>query len=152
MLPQLVATIAAADLLITPDTGPMHIAAAVGTPSVVIYGGYIDPVCTGYPGNINFYSPVECAPCWLRDPCPFGKKCLHQITPDQVEAAVNRLWAAKAARSPAGNHRDRPEINTLAGPVPSPPDRSLPGAGLSNASPGFRSTARERSEDARPCG
>jgi ADP-heptose:LPS heptosyltransferase len=41
----------------------MHIAAAVQTPAVVIYGGYIDPVCTGYPGNINLYSPVECDPC-----------------------------------------------------------------------------------------
>jgi ADP-heptose:LPS heptosyltransferase len=91
-LPQLVAVIAAADLFITPDTGPMHIAAAVETPAVVIYGGYIDPVCTGYPGNINLYSAVECAPCWLREPCPYGKKCLHQITPAAVEAALNQLW------------------------------------------------------------
>ena len=92
-LPELVAAIAAADLLVTPETGTMHVAAAVGTPAVVIYGGYIDPVATGYPGNINLYSPVECAPCWLRTPCPYGKKCLHQITPDQVEAAVDRLLA-----------------------------------------------------------
>ena len=41
------------------DTGPMHIAGAVGVPAVVIYGGYIHPVSTEYPGNINFYSPVE---------------------------------------------------------------------------------------------
>ena len=91
-LPELVAAIAAADLFIAPDTGPMHIAAAVQTPAVVIYGGYIDPVCTGYPGNINLYSPVECAPCWLREPCPYAKKCLHMITPAQVEAALDRLW------------------------------------------------------------
>jgi ADP-heptose:LPS heptosyltransferase len=92
-LPELVAAIAAADLLVTPETGPMQIAAAVGTPAVVIYGGYIDPAATGYPANIDLYSPVECAPCWLRTPCPYGKKCLHQITPDQVEAAVDRLLA-----------------------------------------------------------
>jgi hypothetical protein len=91
-LPELVAAIAAADLIIALDTGPMHIAAAVGTPAVVIYGGYIDPVCTGYPGNINLYSAVECAPCWLREPCPYGKKCLHMITPAQVESALDRLW------------------------------------------------------------
>ena len=33
------------------------------------------------------------APCWLRIPCPIGLKCLHKITPGQVEAAVDRLWA-----------------------------------------------------------
>jgi Glycosyltransferase family 9 (heptosyltransferase) len=91
-LPELVAAIAAADLIIALDTGPMHIAAAVGTPAVVIYGGYIDPVCTGYPGNINLYSAVECAPCWMREPCPHGKKCLHMITPAQVESALDQLW------------------------------------------------------------
>jgi ADP-heptose:LPS heptosyltransferase len=90
-LPELVAAIAAADLIIALDTGPMHIAAAVGTPAVVIYGGYIDPVCTGYPGNINLYSAVECAPCWMREPCPHGKKCLHMITPAQVESALDQL-------------------------------------------------------------
>jgi ADP-heptose:LPS heptosyltransferase len=90
-LPELVAAIAAADIAIAPDTGPMHVAAAFMIPTVVIYGGYISPDSTGYPGNINLYSPVECAPCWLREPCPFSKKCLHMITPDDVEAAVNQL-------------------------------------------------------------
>jgi ADP-heptose:LPS heptosyltransferase len=91
-LPQLIAAIAAADLLVAPETGPMHIAAAVETPAVVIFGGYIHPVSSGYPENINLYSPVPCAPCWLREPCPYGKKCLHLITPAIVESAVSRLW------------------------------------------------------------
>jgi ADP-heptose:LPS heptosyltransferase len=107
-LPELIAAIAAADLLIAPETGSMHIAAAVGTPAVVIYGGYIDPVATGYPGHINLYSPVECAPCWLRTPCPYAKKCLHQITPDQVEAAVDRLRAGAPRPCPPGIHRAAP--------------------------------------------
>jgi ADP-heptose:LPS heptosyltransferase len=101
-LPQLIAAIAAADLLVAPETGSMHIAAAVGTPAVVIYGGYIDPVATGYPGHIHLYSPVECAPCWLHTPCPYGKKCLHQITPDQVEAAVDTLWHETSRSPPDG--------------------------------------------------
>jgi ADP-heptose:LPS heptosyltransferase len=91
-LPELVALITAADLHIAPVTGTVHIAAAVGVPTVVIYGGYEPPVCTEYPGNIGLYSPVECAPCWLKTPCPYSKKCLHMITPDQVEAALDRLW------------------------------------------------------------
>jgi ADP-heptose:LPS heptosyltransferase len=91
-IPELVAAIAASDLHVGPVTGTVHIAAAVGVRSVVIYGGYEHPVCSGYAGNINIYSAVPCAPCWLRDDCPYGKKCLHMITPDQVEAALKRLW------------------------------------------------------------
>jgi ADP-heptose:LPS heptosyltransferase len=91
-LQELIAAIAAADLHVAPITGSVHIAAAVGVPTVVIYGGYEPPVCTDYPGNIGLYSPVECAPCWLQTPCPYGKKCLNIISVDQVEAAVERLW------------------------------------------------------------
>ena len=99
-LPELVAAIAAADVLVAPMTGTVRIAAALGVPTVVIYGGYEDPDCSAYPGNINLYSPVECSPCWLRTPCPVGKKCLQQIAPEQVEAAVNRLLAGGPAAGP----------------------------------------------------
>jgi ADP-heptose:LPS heptosyltransferase len=105
-LPELIAAVAAADLHVAPVTGTVHIAAAMGVPSVVIYGGYEPPVCTAYPGNIGLGSAVECAPCWLREPCPYGKKCLHQITPDQVEAALDRLWAAGPRPTRAGGRRD----------------------------------------------
>ena len=94
-LEELVAAIGAADLHVGPVSGPVHIAAAVGTPAVVIYGGYEHPVCSGYPGNINLYSPVPCAPCWLTELCPFGHPCLHQITPQQVEEALKQLWEHK---------------------------------------------------------
>ena len=96
--PELIAAIAAADLHIAPITGTVHIAAAMAVPTIVIYGGYEHPDCTDYPGNINLYSPVECAPCWLRGPCPYGKKCLHQITPDHVLSAVDQLWTDDAIR------------------------------------------------------
>ena len=99
-LPELVAAIAVADLHIAPVTGTVHIAAAMGVSSVVIYGGYEHPDCSSYPGNINLYSPVECAPCWLRDPCPYAKKCLKMITPGQVEAAVDQLWNASSKSRP----------------------------------------------------
>ena len=90
-LEELVGAIGAADLHVGPVSGPVHIAAALGTPAVVIYGGYEHPVCSGYPGNINLYSPVRCAPCWLSSPCPYSKDCLYRIKPDAVEDAVNRL-------------------------------------------------------------
>jgi Glycosyltransferase family 9 (heptosyltransferase) len=90
-LEQLVAAVAAADLHIGPISGPVHIAAAVGTPAVVIYGGYEHPVCSGYPGNISLYTRIRCSPCWLSEPCPFGLECLRMISPQTVETAVHQL-------------------------------------------------------------
>lgn len=62
----------------------MHAAAAVDLPSVIVYGGFEAPWQSGYGWNINLYSDVECAPCWLETKCPHEKKCLAQITPQQV--------------------------------------------------------------------
>ncbi|MGC8639627.1 MAG: glycosyltransferase family 9 protein [Isosphaeraceae bacterium] len=91
-LAQLTAAIAAGDLHVGPLTGTVHIAAALGIPSVVICGGYEPPQTTDYQGNVILCSTVSCAPCWLNTPCPYDKKCLREITPDQVEAAVNTVW------------------------------------------------------------
>ena len=88
---ELVAAIAASTILIGPISGPIHIAAAVGIPSVVIYGGYEHPMTTAYERNVNLYTQVACAPCWLRTPCPFNRKCLTAISPNDVESAVRRV-------------------------------------------------------------
>ena len=97
-LPDLVAVIAAADLYVGPVSGPMHVAAATRTPAVAIVGGFEHPVNTHYDGNVEFYTPVPCAPCWLRDPCPFDLRCLHAISPEDVERAVARVWKARAGQ------------------------------------------------------
>ena len=89
---ELAALLKAADVHVGPVSGPMHIAAAVRTPSVVIIGGYEHPVNAHYAGNTEFYTAVPCAPCWLREPCPFDLKCLRAITPDQVAGAVRATW------------------------------------------------------------
>ncbi len=91
---ELVALMRAADIHVGPVSGPMHVAAAVRTPSVVIIGGYEHPVNAHYDGNTEFYTAVPCAPCWLREPCPFGLKCLHAITPAQVADAIRTTWEA----------------------------------------------------------
>jgi ADP-heptose:LPS heptosyltransferase len=87
-LEELIAIVASGDVLVAPPSGPMHIAAATQTPSVVICGGYEHPDSTAYPGNVAFYTPEACAPCWLRTPCPYDRKCLSAISPEQVEDAV----------------------------------------------------------------
>ena len=68
--------------------GLMHLARAVDCRSVIVYGGREKPTQTGYVANKNLYSQVRCAPCWLRNPCDFDRKCMDMITTDQVVAAA----------------------------------------------------------------
>jgi ADP-heptose:LPS heptosyltransferase len=91
-LDEFVAVVAAADLHVGPPSGPVHIAAAAGKRSVVIIGGYEGPTNTAYPQDIPLYTPVACAPCWLREPCPYDLKCLKAISPARVEEAIWSLW------------------------------------------------------------
>jgi heptosyltransferase-2 len=81
---EVAALISIADVLITNDTGPAHIGAAVGTPTVVIFGP-TNPVTTrpfGPSGEIIRHPP-DCAPCMLRD-CPIDHRCMTAISPTEV--------------------------------------------------------------------
>jgi heptosyltransferase-2 len=71
-------------LLITNDTEPMHVAAAVGTPSVALFGS-TSPTWTRPFGRGHevIYKAVECSPCYQKT-CPIGYICLNQITVDEV--------------------------------------------------------------------
>ena len=74
-----------------------HLARAVDCPSAVVFGGRSTPATFGYSANRNFYSPVSCAPCGLRDTCAHERMCMSQIAPTTVALAVREL----AARPPA---------------------------------------------------
>lgn len=73
-----------ADLFIAPPSGGMHLAAAYGTPSIILYGGYEDPVGHQYPQVTDLYRKVSCAPCWLTTYCPLNLACLAQISVEDV--------------------------------------------------------------------
>lgn len=77
-------------VLITNDSGPMHIAAAVGTPVVAIFGP-TDPGLTGPYGkqHIVLRAGIPCSPC-LKDYCanPVQMECMKLITLEQVVAAI----------------------------------------------------------------
>jgi ADP-heptose:LPS heptosyltransferase len=78
------AAVAAGDIQVGPISGPVHVAAVAGKPSVVIYGGYEHPDCSSYPGNINLYTALPCSPCWLlMEPCPYDRVCLSRISPER---------------------------------------------------------------------
>ncbi|MDB4947864.1 MAG: hypothetical protein JWM27_513 [Gemmatimonadetes bacterium] len=73
----------------------MHMARAVRTPSVIVYGGREHPSQSGYAENPNLCSPVPCSPCWLWSRCDFGRMCLDRITADDVVAALNEVLEAR---------------------------------------------------------
>ncbi|MHC4607364.1 MAG: lipopolysaccharide heptosyltransferase II [Planctomycetota bacterium] len=85
---ELAAVLEAADLLITNDTGPMHVADAVGTPVVAVYGP-TDPVTTPPFGRRHTIvrREMECSPCLKRE-CPLKHHdCMKRITVDEVYKA-----------------------------------------------------------------
>jgi heptosyltransferase II len=81
--------------VLTNDTGPMHLAAAVGTKVVAVFGS-TSPELTGPglpgSGNVSFIrGNAPCQPCFLRE-CPIDRRCLTSIT---VESVVRELVAKK---------------------------------------------------------
>ncbi|MBM4125040.1 MAG: glycosyltransferase family 9 protein [Nitrospira sp.] len=92
------ALLQSASLLLTNDSGPMHVAAAVGTPVVALFGP-TSPVRTGPYGQSHrvLRSGVACSPCFSRH-CRNGLplECLTSISVEQVLEAVR----AQAARRP----------------------------------------------------
>ena len=87
---ELAALLAGADVLFTVDSGPMHLAAAYGTPCVALFGA-TDPVLTGPYGPPGFHAIVrsDCAkaPC-LRRKCPLGKTCSAQNAVSESVSAI----------------------------------------------------------------
>jgi heptosyltransferase-2 len=78
-------------VLLTNDSGPMHVAAALGTPVVVPFGS-TSPELTGpgLPGDKRhrlLKSDAPCSPCFLRE-CPIDFRCLNGITVERVVEAV----------------------------------------------------------------
>jgi lipopolysaccharide heptosyltransferase II len=88
---ELAALLSRARVIIANDSGPMHLAAAVGTP-VVAFFGPTDPgrtAPTGAPSRVlDRY--VFCSPCFLKE-CPYGHECMREITAEMALAAVEEL-------------------------------------------------------------
>lgn len=102
-LDQITAVLSLVDLVVTNDTGPAHIAAALGRPTLVIFGP-TNPLTTRpfAPEAEILRHPPDCAPCMLRD-CPIDHRCMTAITVDEVfehsHALLKRASFAKTVRS-----------------------------------------------------
>ncbi|MEA3465302.1 MAG: lipopolysaccharide heptosyltransferase I [Thermodesulfobacteriota bacterium] len=90
-LPELVALLDRADLVVGCDTGPIHIAAALGTATVSLFR-VTDSTRNGPVGAIHrcLQSPLSCAPC-LRKQCDEDYQCATSIPVDEVYQAIIEL-------------------------------------------------------------
>ena len=82
---------AACSVFLTNDSGSMHIASALGIPTVAIFGA-TNPHTTGPAGphNVIVRERVECSPCLKRE-CPIDHRCMTRITAARVVEAASSL-------------------------------------------------------------
>jgi len=96
---QLAALLERCHVLVTNDTGTMHVAAAVGTRVVALFGS-TNPKTTGPcgEGHTVVKRDVSCSPC-LKRVCPTDHRCMNLITVEEVEAVVDRMLKEVTQRS-----------------------------------------------------
>jgi len=73
----------------------MHLAKAVDTRSVIVYGGREHPSQSGYSDNVNLYTDLPCAPCWYWNHSPYNRECMRRIRSVDVISAVRTLMKSE---------------------------------------------------------
>ena len=94
-LAQLINELRECDLLLTNDTGTMHLADLLRVPTVSIFGS-TEPQRTGPLGQGHriFRHHVECSPCFLRE-CPLDFRCMAAVTSAEVIAGIEQMMARR---------------------------------------------------------
>jgi lipopolysaccharide heptosyltransferase II len=90
-LRDLIGIFSRARMALGPDSGPMHIAAATGTPVISLWGA-TSPARSAPWGSeaLVVRGPAACSPCYVRQ-CRIGRLCMQRITPEQVLAAARQV-------------------------------------------------------------
>ena len=122
---ELLALLEGAACALTNDTGPMHMAIALGRPTVCLFGP-ANPEHYGQKShNIEiFYMPVFCSPCLYEadvPPCDGNNICMQRIKPEPVVAAVLRLLSVSSQLNgtpPAGEVKSPSVANEAANGSP----------------------------------
>ena len=90
-LETLMGLIAESTLLLGNDSGPVHLAAALGIPTVAVFGATDFKVAAPYSARgREVHVDVECSPCWLRE-CPIDHRCMTRVTPEMVCNAAREV-------------------------------------------------------------
>lgn len=95
-LKELVSLTAKADFFVCNDTGPMHIAAALGIPVFTLFGP-ADPIRTGpYGKNSTIIREVlDCSPCYAQKPCTkFNWRCMNDLTVEKVYEIICKQFSS----------------------------------------------------------
>jgi len=103
-LPEFISLAAACRFFLTNDSGAMHVASALGVPTLAIFGA-TDDTTTGPTGPFArvLRQHAECSPCLLRE-CPIDHRCMTRVTVDAAAAAASQLWEESA---PAWIHDEK---------------------------------------------
>ncbi len=112
--PEFCAMIEAADLVITNNTGPMHISAAVKTPVVALFALTNPPEQWG-PWHVphkQLYHAVSCRICYNRI-CPYNHECLRLVTPEMVADAATELLIETVPGSMEGSAKRQEKSEAL---------------------------------------
>jgi heptosyltransferase II len=85
------------DVLLTNDSGPMHVADAIGTPIVALFGSTSEVVTGPYRAGSVIHKHVECSPCYQRT-CPIDFRCMKRIEADEVYEAIIKILGVKRSK------------------------------------------------------
>lgn len=97
-LRELIGVLAASTALVSNDTGPAHLAAAIGLPTVTVFGPTEAFATRPFgPRAVVVSHPVDCAPCMLRD-CPIDHRCMTGVSVDAVVAAATGAMSEPGGR------------------------------------------------------
>lgn len=88
-LRELIALIEACNLFLTNDSGPMHIASALGVPLIALFGSTSDTATGPYRGGKVIHKHVSCSPCYRRE-CPIDFRCMKGIEVEEVYQAITK--------------------------------------------------------------
>ena len=102
-------------LLVTNDTGPMHIAAAFGVPVVAVFGPTDWRTTAPYrQEQAVVREPVDCAPCLLRE-CPIDHRCMTRVSVDRVYDTAVKQMGSSSGLFGASDSTQPNQTNILAG-------------------------------------
>jgi len=103
LLSELAALIRRVGICITNDSGPMHLAAALGTPLVAVFGP-TEPVWVGPYGSPHAVVRVglPCSPCYLRKlrECPYDHACMRQVSAEMVIDRARQILGSQHLQLP----------------------------------------------------